>query len=194
VEFAILARHGESEFSARAVVNGDAAVTCPLTPRGEEEARRLGDALAGEPVDVCVVSEFERTRQTADVALAGREVPRLVVPELNDPRYGVFEGGPLDEYRAWARTHGSSEHPPGGGESRRGIVERYARGFRRLLDLPEATVLAVIHSLPIAYALSGEAPSRIVPVVEHAVAHRLAAAELEDAVELLEAWAAAPSW
>lgn len=194
MEIAILARHGESEFSARSLVNGDVAVSCPLTPRGEAEARRLGEALAGEPVDLCVVSELERTRLTADVALAGREVPRLVVPELNDPRYGVFEGGPLDEYRTWARSHGSSELPPGGGESRRGIVERYARGFRRVLERPEPTVLAVIHSLPIAYVLSGGTPSRLVPVVEHAVAHRLSSAELQEAVERLEAWVAAPSW
>jgi probable phosphoglycerate mutase len=194
VELAVLARHGESEFSARGLVNGVVGVGCPLTSRGEEEARLLGRALADEAIDLCVVSEFERTRQTADVALAGRDVPRLVAPELNDPQYGAFEGGPLEEYRTWARSHGSSEHPPGGGESRRAIVERYARGFRRLLDRPEPTVLAVIHSLPIAYALSGEAPSRILPLVEHAVAHRLSAGELLEAVERLEEWIAEPSW
>ena len=194
MELAILARHGESELSARGLVNGVVDVACPLTSRGEEEARLLGRALAGEAIGLCVVSEFQRTRQTADLALAGRDVPRLVVPDLNDPQYGAFEGRPLDEYRAWARSHGSSERPPGGGESRHGIVERYARGFRRLLERSEATVLAVIHSLPISYALSGEPPSRIVPVVEHAVAHRLSAAELELTVERLEAWVAAPSW
>jgi broad specificity phosphatase PhoE len=193
VELAILARHGESVFSARGLVNGDVAVACPLTPTGEEEARRLGEALAGESIDLCVTSEFERTRQTADLALAGRDVPRLVVPGLNDPRYGGFEGGPLADYRAWAHSHGSGDAPPGG-ESRSELVERYARGFRTVLERPEEKVLVVAHSLPIAYVLAGGVPGRVVPLVEHATAYRLPAVEVQAAVERLEAWSAAPTW
>ena len=194
MELAILGRHGESVFSARALVNGDVAVACPLTPKGEEEARRLRAALAGKPIDLCVTSEFERTQQTADLALAGREVPRLVVPELNDPFYGRFEGGPLDDYRAWAHAHASDETPPGDGESRRQIVSRYARGFGLVLERAERTVLVVAHSLPIAYVLAGGTPDRVVPLVEHATAYRLSEGELRAAVEALEAWLAAPTW
>lgn len=192
MELVILARHGESEFSARAAVNGDLAVTCPLTPAGEEQARRLGEELAGQAIDLCVTSEFERTRQTADLALAERDVPRLVVPELNDPRVGSFEGRPLDEYRAWNWAHGSSEEPPGGGESRSSVAARFARGFRTVLERPEQTILVVIHSLPIAYIL-GE-PQQRMPMVEYVRPHRLPADELRAAVERLEAWCAAPSW
>lgn len=191
MESVVLARHGESVFSARGLVNGDVAVSCPLTERGEEEARLLGEALADEPIGLCVTSEFERARQTADIALAGRDVPRLVLAELNDPRYGEFEGGPLDEYREWAWSHGSDDAPPGG-ESRRGLIGRYARGYRRVVDRPEATVLVVAHSLPIAYAL-GEPRPRM-GMVEHASAHQLSAEELRAAVERLEAWLEAPTW
>src|ERR671938_213619 len=98
MERAILARHGESEFSARRYVNGDVTVAVALTERGVDEARRLGEEIAGDEIDVCVTSEFERTKQTAEIALAGRDVPRIVIPELNDPRYGEYEGGPLDAY------------------------------------------------------------------------------------------------
>lgn len=192
MRLAIIGRHGESEYSARGLVNGDVGVACPLTPRGEEEARELGTALAGEPIGLCVVSEFERVRQTADLALAGRDVPLLVVPELNEPSFGEFEGRPLAEYRAWAKGRGSSEEPPGGGESRAAIAARYARGLRRVLERPEATVLVVAHSLPIAYVL-GE-PRQRMPQIGHAVPHRLSAGEVRQAVERLEAWAAAPSW
>ena len=105
MESVILARHGESVFSARQLVNGDVGVSGPLTERGEEEARALGRAIADDSIDLCVTSEFERTRQTADLALEGRHVPRLVVPDLNDPRYGRFEGGALDaEDVAWFRA------------------------------------------------------------------------------------------
>ena len=194
MEHAILARHGESVFSARGLVNGDAAVAGPLTEDGVEEARRLGEAIAADEIELCVTSEFERVRQTADVALAGRDVPRLVVPELNDPRYGSFEGGPLADYRAWAHEHPSGEAPPGGGESRRAIVERYARGFRVVVERPEDTVLVVAHSLPIAYVLAGGVPGVIVPLVELATPYRFTAEELAGAVRALESWLAAPTW
>ena len=101
----ILARHGESQLSVVGTVNGDPAVACALTETGEEQARRLGNVLAGVELDLCVTSEFERTRQTADIALAGRDVPRLVLPELNDVRFGRFEGGTLADYREWAAAN-----------------------------------------------------------------------------------------
>ena len=102
----ILARHGESEFSARERVSGDPSVACPLTKTGEEQARRLGQLLADEEIDLCVVSEFERTQQTADLALAGRDVPRLDLAELNDPRAGRFDGARFSEFREWLQANG----------------------------------------------------------------------------------------
>jgi broad specificity phosphatase PhoE len=197
VERIILARHGESIFSAKRLVNGDITVAGPLTARGEEEARRLGESIAGEAIDVCVTSEFERTRQTADLALGDRNIPRLVVPELNDPRYGDYEGCLLDDYRTWASGAASGDEAPGGGESRGAIVERYARGFRRVLELPQRCALVVVHSLPIAYVLAarkGDPPGRRVPLVEHAHAYPFSTEELEGAVGLLEGWVAAPTW
>jgi alpha-ribazole phosphatase len=196
MERVILARHGESVFSARQLVNGEVGVPGPLTKRGEEEARELGRAIASDAVDLCLTSEFERTRQTADVALGGRDVPRLVVPELNDPLYGRFEGSALEEYRAWASSATSRDAVPGG-ESRGAILDRYVRGFRRVLALAEDTVLIVIHSLPIAYVLAahhGQPPARRVPLVAHAHPYRFARVELDAAVKLLQDWCAAPTW
>src|ERR1041385_6375578 len=95
LERAILARHGESEYSARGLLNGDVAVHVGLTERGRHEARRLGEALREEPLDLCVTSEFRRVRETVDIALAGRDVPRVVDPRLNDPLYGRFEGADI---------------------------------------------------------------------------------------------------
>jgi probable phosphoglycerate mutase len=197
VEAVILARHGESVFSERFLVNGQSAVSGPLTPRGVEEAEELGRSIAYDAIDLCVTTEFERTRQTADVALGARDVPRLVVPELNDPLYGDYEGGALEDYRTWADGAASSDAAPGGGEARRHIVERYVRGFRRVLSRAESRALVVAHSLPIAYvlaALDGAAPERRVPLVRHAQPYRLAADELEGAVALLENWCASPTW
>jgi broad specificity phosphatase PhoE len=193
----VVARHGESEFSLKQLVNGDPGVACPLTAAGREQARALGAALADESIDLCAVTEFERVRETAELALAGRDdVAFVVVPELNDPRYGEFEGGSLDAYRHWVWERGPLEAPEGG-EHRGEIAARYAAGFRKLLDRPEETILLVAHSLPIRYVLDaggGLSPRAKVALVEYAQPARLTREELERAVEMLEAWAAAPSF
>lgn len=193
----ILARHGESEYSVLGNVNGEPGVACPLTATGEAQARRLGDELAGEPIELCVTSEFERVRQTADLALAGREIPRLVLPELNDVRFGSFEGGTLADYRAWAGANEPTVEPPGGGESRAETVARYVRAYRTILARPERTVLVVTHGLPIRYvlnALADEDPAPLVEQVPCAEPFRVSCVDLERAVSRLERWARAPAW
>ena len=193
----ILARHGESELSLVGTVNGDPAVACALTAAGREQARRLGEKLADLELDLCVTSEFERARQTADLALAGREVPRLVLPELNDVRFGRFEGRTLADYRQWAGANEPTLEAPGGGESRAATVQRYAVGYQKILGRPEQTILVVAHGLPVRYvlnALEGLSPTPLVEQVAYAEPYRLSASELETAVSLLERWVDRPTW
>jgi broad specificity phosphatase PhoE len=192
----LVARHGESEYSAKRLANGDPGVACPLTAAGREQARALRVALAGERVDLCAVTEFERVRETAELALADRDVPFLLVPELNDPRVGEFEGRPVDEYGAWIWPRGPREAPVGG-EHRAALAARYARGLRTLLDRPEETVLHVGHAHPLAYllgAVEGRAPTSRVESVAYAELRPLERPEVEAAAALLEAWAAAPAF
>jgi 2,3-bisphosphoglycerate-dependent phosphoglycerate mutase len=196
VKTVILARHGESELSAAGVVSGEPSEPRGLTEIGREQARRLGELLVDEPIELCVTSEFTRVRETADLALAGREIPRLVVPELNDVRFGDFEGRPFAEYRAWAGTRDPTE-APSGGESRAEVAARYVRGFRLVLARPEDTILVVAHGLPLRYtllALEGLDPTAIVEQVPLAEPYRLRRAELEHALERLDQWSHAPRW
>jgi probable phosphoglycerate mutase len=179
------------------LTNGDPAVRVALTATGREEARQLGRELAADPIDLCVTSEFERAQETADLALEGRDVPRLVLADLNDIRFGEFEGVPLTDYRAWAHSHGPTEPAPGGGDSRAETVARYVRAYRKILARPERTVLVVAHGLPVRYVLdAAEArdPVAAVAHVPYAVAFRLKARELTQAVDRLDAWASSPSW
>jgi probable phosphoglycerate mutase len=197
VDRAVLARHGESERSVLGLTNGDPSVPVGLTETGREEARALGRALAGEPIDLCVTSEFERAQETADVALEGRDVPRLVLADLNDIRFGEFEGRPLVEYRAWAHSHGPEDPCPGGGESRVETVARYARAYGELLTRTETTVLVVAHGLPVRYvldAVEGRTPAVRIEQVPYAEPFRLEAEEVAAAVRRLEQWVLAPLW
>jgi broad specificity phosphatase PhoE len=197
MERALLVRHAESVFSARGITNGRIEVRCPLSASGAAQARALARDLADEDIDLCATSELERARQTADLALADRTVPRIEVPELNDPLYGRFESGPLDAYIAWALANDSAAEPPGGGEQRQKLVARYAAGFQRLLERPEHTILIITHSLPAAYVLmarAGRDPAPNVPLVDYAKIHVISARELALAVARLERWCAAPTW
>jgi broad specificity phosphatase PhoE len=195
MERALFVRHGESEYSAEALVNGDPRIACGLTELGRQQARQLGERLRGEPIGLCVVTEFPRTHETADLVLGEREIPRLVLAELNDPFYGEFEGRALSDYRAWAATHGPRDVPPGGGESRVAIASRYVGGLRVLLGRPESTLLVVCHSLPIAFAVAaadGRSPRAKMPLITYAEPHVLYTDQLEEAVERLEAWTRNP--
>jgi broad specificity phosphatase PhoE len=197
VERVVLARHGESELSLVGRTNGDPSLAVGLTEAGRGQARQLGRDLAGEAVDLCVTSEFLRAQQTADLALAGREVPRLVLAELNDIRFGEFEGRLLTEYRAWAHSHGPDEPAPGGGDSRAQTVARYVAAYGELLDRPEPSVLVVAHGLPVRYvldAVEGRNPAAAVAQVPYAEPFRLSADELRTAVARLAAWADNPVW
>jgi len=197
VRRAVLARHGESELSVVARTNGDPSVACGLTAAGREQSRRLGRDLAGERIDLCVTSEFERVRATAELALEGRGTRRLVLPELNDIRVGSFEGCALADYRAWAHSHDPVELPPGDGESRAQVVSRYVCAYRTILARPEETILVVAHALTVRYvvdAAEGKDPAPVMALVPYAEPFRLSAEKLAAAVDRLAAWAGRPAW
>lgn len=198
MDLLILARHGESEYSALGLLNGDTSVDVALTEAGLRQAQALGRALVGTTVDLCVTTELPRTRRTAEEAVGDRDVPVETWPALNDPCAGAYEGRHLDVYREWAWTTGSAVAAPGGGESRFDAISRYTLAYRALLERPEATILAVVHALPIAYvlgALDGSPPAaRMDRPVEYAQPYRLDAASLARAVAVLEHWRAAPTW
>ena len=192
MERLIIARHGESDYSARGLLNGDPSRRCALTATGRRQALRLGELLREERIDLCVTSAFERTRETADLALAGRQIPRLVVAELDDHPAGEFEGRAIAEYLVWAHASPSGEPIPGASESRLDALGRFACGYRLVLERPEPTVLAILHSLPISYLVSG--PLQRLPLLAHAEPVVVTAAEMLAAVERLERWAASPTW
>ena len=154
----VIARHGESVLNHERRLNGDPTVPAPLTEKGREEARLLGQQIAQLPIDLCVHTRFPRTRETAELALAGRQVSFTAESLLDDIDVGELDGRTLDEYRAWKRQHRRSDRFPGG-ESLDEAALRYARGFTALLARHEAVVLVVCHEIPLRYALNGAASS-----------------------------------
>jgi probable phosphoglycerate mutase len=149
----VIARHGESTLNEENRVNGDPSVPVALTETGRGEARLLGQQLAHIPVDLCLHSRFERTLETARIALGDREIPFATEPLLDDIDVGELEGQTLDDYRAWKRAHTRSDPFPGG-ESLDDAARRYARAFRAVLARPEQAILVVTHEIPLRYAIN----------------------------------------
>ena len=149
----VFARHGRSTLNVDGRVNGDPSVPVPLTPDGRAEAGRLGATLAPFTLDLGVHTRFARTRETLEIALAGRAVPTIEEPLLDDIDVGDLEGGTIADYRAWKRAHRRSDAFPGG-ESLDDAARRYASAFRRLLERDERRVLVVCHEIPLRYALN----------------------------------------
>jgi broad specificity phosphatase PhoE len=153
VRLFVIARHGESVLNYESRINGDPSVSVALTAKGRSEAKLLGKQVAHVPLEICVHSRFDRTRETAEIALGGRSVPFEVEPLLDDIDIGEMEGQTLAEYRAWKREHGRSTAFPGG-ESLDDAARRYARAFRRLLARPESSIVIVTHEIPLRYAIN----------------------------------------
>jgi broad specificity phosphatase PhoE len=154
----VLVRHGQSELNATQRINGDPSVRVALTAQGEAEATALSVQLAGFALDLCVYTRFERTRQTAEIALAGRDVPVEVEPLLDDIDVGDLEGDTIEAYRAWKRGHARSDAFPGG-ESLDAAALRYADALERLLARGEQRILVVCHEIPVRYAVNAAAGS-----------------------------------
>jgi len=103
----VVMRHAESEANLRRehlestssrdthVGLEDRDVDVTLTPWGREQARVTGRGLNRYgPFHVAYVSPYARTRQTADLAMAGlRSKPRLVIEErVREKEFGILEG------------------------------------------------------------------------------------------------------
>jgi len=153
VQLYVVARHGESTLNFENRVNGDPDVPVHLTEKGRDEARLLGQQMAHIPLDLCVYTQFSRTRETAEVALAGRDVACEEHPELGDIDIGELEGKTLADYRAWKHAH-TRRDPFPGGESLDDAAHRYADAYERLLQRAESTILIVTHEIPLRYAIN----------------------------------------
>src|SRR5882762_2852277 len=91
-----LAGHSQTASSAVDSFNGRREV--PLTERGREQARKLGERLASVRFTAVLRSPLGRTRETAELIAPG--VPHIVMEELTEIDYGAWEGLTPGEARA----------------------------------------------------------------------------------------------
>jgi broad specificity phosphatase PhoE len=147
-------RHGHTPYTDTSTFNADLRRQVGLDAVGREQARRIGAALQPEPIDVCLVSEFARARETAILALRDRGVPIEVRPELNEVRCGdYFEGRTYGEYFQWCVANGLFTMPPGdGGVCLADTLLRLHAAFSAITRRPERMALVVTHGFAVSFA------------------------------------------
>ena len=151
----LLARHCQTDWNREpARCQGWAEVE--LNEAGRAQARDLGRALEGRGVELIVTSHLVRARETAEIILAGRDVPLSIDARLNERRSGL-DGQPAEAFNGLVRPDPVRIRPVNG-ES---FLEQMARlqGFLDEVALRhrDGVVLAVSHENPIlaAAALAG---------------------------------------
>ena len=123
----VLIRHGETALQAEHRYQG--RTDAPLSAAGREKLRR-----ADFCPDRVYVTPLVRTQQTA--AILFPEAEQIVVPDLREMDFGVFEGRSAAEmeqdpaYRAW--TDGLCMGRCPGGESKQEFCDRVCRAFGEL--------------------------------------------------------------
>ena len=126
----VLARHGATEWSRSGQHTGTTDV--PLTEEGREQARRLGERLAGRQFALVLTSPLSRARETCELAGLGEQAQ--VEPDLHELGYGEYEGLTTDEIReqrpAWSVWRDGSP----GGETPDQAGERADRVIARALE------------------------------------------------------------
>jgi broad specificity phosphatase PhoE len=163
-----LARHAQTASSAVDSFNGRGEL--PLTERGREQARKLGERLSAVRFAAVVRSPLGRTRETAELVAPG--VPHVVMEELTEIDYGAWEGLTPAEarardsqlYDAWLADPATVAPP--GGETAAQVVTRALAALRRIEKAFEAVgkpVLGVSHkaTLRILGASLTDAPIRL---------------------------------
>jgi probable phosphoglycerate mutase len=149
----VLVRHGQSVLNVSGIVNGDPRLDPGLSQEGIAQARRLGSQISGLALELVVVSPFPRAIQTAEIALEGRNVPRVVDDDLGDIRVGELEGLTVAHYRAVPAHRDHAVRFPGG-ESLNEAAGRYVRAFERLLGRSESVTLVVCHEMVVRYGVN----------------------------------------
>lgn len=88
-------RHGETEFNEKGLIQGN--IDSRLTELGVKQSEMVAEELKGIDIDMVFSSTAQRTYNTARPIAETRGFPVMMVPNLREREYGIYEGKSLEE-------------------------------------------------------------------------------------------------
>lgn len=83
-------RHGRTDWNEKHKLQGRTDI--PLNQDGIEMAEKARAEYADIHFDICYCSPLKRARQTAEIVLAGRNIPIITDDRLSEMCFGIYEG------------------------------------------------------------------------------------------------------
>ena len=137
----VLVRHGESQWNKENRFTG--WIDIPLSPNGENEAKKAGEKLKGMHFDKAFTSMLQRAINTFEIAAQTAGFKHLIAEKdeaLNERMYGDLQGLNKDECRekfgneqvhVWRRSY---DIPPPNGESLKDTAERVLPYYHKRIE------------------------------------------------------------
>ncbi|HEY3811058.1 MAG TPA: histidine phosphatase family protein [Acidimicrobiales bacterium] len=166
----LLVRHAQSVWNATGRWQGWA--NPPLSPIGEEQARRAAVRLAGaEPFELVVTSDLVRAVRTAEILATELSLPGPIniEPGLREYNVGAWSGCTAEQIEArWPGgvARFAQGEPPPDGEDRATFDTRVIAAGRRVAQMAGAARLLVV-----AHGGVVRAVARAAGVAEYRVGH-----------------------
>jgi probable phosphoglycerate mutase len=139
-----LIRHGQTDLNAARVIQFP---DTPLSERGLEQARRVGERLSGASIDLVLSSDYERARQTAEGVVTGTGAPLEFDASLRERNFGDLRGLAHSSFCEDVFAEG---YAPANGESSQVFHDRVQRAWEVVLEVAgrvERDLAVVTHGL-----------------------------------------------
>ncbi|WP_407732031.1 2,3-diphosphoglycerate-dependent phosphoglycerate mutase GpmB [Pseudocitrobacter faecalis] len=154
-----LVRHGETQWNAERRIQGQS--DSPLTQKGEDQAKQVGDRVRSLGITHIITSDLGRTRRTAEIIADACGCEVIADPRLRELNMGVLEQRHIDtltaEEESWRRqlVNGTPNGRIPEGESMQELSERMHRALQSCLELPPGSrPLLVSHGIALGCLVS----------------------------------------
>jgi broad specificity phosphatase PhoE len=122
-----------------------------LSPRGEQQARELGERRRKSVLAAVYCSDLLRARRTAELAFEGTAVPIVSDPRLRECDYGTLTRRPVGEIDRLREQSVSKPFPEG--ESYQDVTRRVDAWLREAERMHRGATLLVVGHRATFYAL-----------------------------------------
>lgn len=153
-----LLRHGKTIFNQNNIMQGQ--VDSKLTKGGRIQAEKLAEILIGNSIDKVYSSNLGRCKETITPFLDISGVPVEYCPELRERNYGIYDGGPSEDWQNFLHDNGywgNFNFRPPEGESFYEVQERVTQKIEDIVQREKGkNILVVSHGSALISFLIGQ--------------------------------------